>query len=74
LTSPSKLDVNDLADDFIDDYSYDDYINIVSRWIPTRHQAGMPTTMPNALRGMYLLVTTLRDKWSRSIGIKTNAR
>jgi hypothetical protein len=35
---------------------------------PTRHQAGMSTTMPNALRGMYLLITSLRGKWSRSIG------
>jgi len=33
---------------------------------PTRHQAVMSRTMPNALRGMYLLITALRGKWSRS--------
>jgi hypothetical protein len=37
---------------------------------PTRHQAGMSTTMPNALRDMYLLITALRGK-SRLVGTKT---
>ena len=37
-----------------------------------RCQVGRSTTMPNALRGMYLLTTALCDKWSRSIGILYN--
>ena len=31
-----------------------------------RHQADRSTTMPNALRGMYLLITALRGMWRRS--------
>jgi hypothetical protein len=33
---------------------------------PTRRQAGRSMTMPNALHDMYLLITALRGKWSRS--------
>jgi len=34
--------------------------------IHSRHQADRSTTMPNALRGMYLLTTALRGMWCRS--------
>jgi hypothetical protein len=46
-----KIDADDLADDFINNYfENDDYINVVSEEsTSTRHQVGMSTTMPNAL-------------------------
>jgi hypothetical protein len=71
-----KLNADDLADDFINDYfDNDNYIMLLANETPsTRHQAGMSMTMPNTLCGMYLLITALRGKWSRSIGTKTNAR
>jgi hypothetical protein len=38
--------------------------------IQCRHQIGGSTTIPNALRSMYLLTTALRGMWDRSIGIR----
>jgi hypothetical protein len=39
-------------------YLYHNYLHCVDMY--RRHQADSSTTMPNALRGMYLLTTTLR--------------
>jgi hypothetical protein len=47
-----KLDTSDLTDDFISDY-FDDVTatttSLANRSALTRHQAGISTTMPNAL-------------------------
>jgi hypothetical protein len=56
-----KLNTSDLADDFMTiTTTMTTITSLANGSALTRHQAGMSTTMPNDLRGMYLLITSLR--------------